>query len=63
MTLDMKISQSTFCGRMLMAFTMLWSLLSGIKQKKVFYVSTVETFGTWIEDRNIKEEDMGHFRI
>ena len=27
--------------------------------KKVFYVSTVETFGTWTADTNIKEEDMG----
>lgn len=27
--------------------------------KKVFYVSTVETFGTWNAEINIKEEDMG----
>ncbi len=27
--------------------------------KRVFYVSTVETYGEWKEDRNIKEEDMG----
>lgn len=29
------------------------------KTKKVFYVSTVETYGTWNDERNIFEEDMG----
>ena len=29
------------------------------KTRKVFYVSTVETYGTWTENRNIREEDMG----
>ena len=57
--LDMKIS----------SVNVLWSHVNGThnvmefairhKTKKVFYVSTVETFGTWTEDRNIKEEDMG----
>lgn len=33
----------------------------GIKHgvKKVFYVSTVEIYGTWTNDENIKEENMG----
>lgn len=29
------------------------------KTKKVFYVSTVEIYGTWSSDEKIKEEDMG----
>lgn len=29
------------------------------KTKKIFYVSTVEIYGTWTSDEKIKEEDMG----
>lgn len=30
--------------------------------ERVFYISTVETYGEWKEDRNITEEDMGPLR-
>ena len=51
----------------------LWLYVDGIQNvmefairhntKKVFYVSTVETFGRWIEIEISKKKMCGHFRI
>ena len=50
----------------------LWSHVNGThnilecarqhRTKKIFYISTVEIYGEWKEDRNITEEDMGPLR-